>query len=52
MVSMIERRTYKQTMLRVRWVDWVRLRHLFPAQKGESAASYIQRLVEFHRGLQ
>lgn len=36
---------FKQSFLRIRWVDLQRLRHVFKAERKESAASYFQRLA-------
>ena len=37
---------YEQFMMRVRWVDYCRLRHIFPvAYKDEPAHIYFRRLV-------
>lgn len=40
---------YKFQMIQVkfRWVDYCRIRHTFPAEQGESAASYFRRLAKW-----
>lgn len=36
---------FARVRLNIRWVDYMRLRHIFPAVRGESVASYFTRLA-------
>ena len=42
-----ERYRYLMVKLTIRWVDYERLRDIFPAQRDESASSYFTRLAFF-----
>lgn len=43
---------YQQKIIRIRWVDYVRIRHAFKPMKAESMSSYFQRLALYLRDLQ
>ncbi len=38
---------FEQVKFRIRWVDYMKLRNIFPTEKGESAASYFKRLAKW-----
>ena len=40
-----ERYNFKQVVIRFRWVDYQRIRAVFPAQREETAVSYFRRLA-------
>lgn len=47
MINKSKDKRYKFAMVtaKFRWVDFVRIKYIFPAEKGESAASYFRRLA-------
>lgn len=48
MIKPVNDDRYKFQMVRIvaRWVDWCRIREVFPAFKDESAKDYIKRLAD------
>ena len=36
---------FERVRINIRWIDYVRLKHSFPAERGESAMSYFRRLA-------
>jgi hypothetical protein len=49
MIKPMKDRRYNYLMVKVqfRWVDWERLRDIFPADRGESASDYFQRMAKW-----
>jgi len=36
----------KQILLRVNYCDWIKLRKIFPGERGESVSNYLRRYVK------
>ena len=45
MYNMENEYKFQRVRLNIRWVDYQRIRHVFPAMKGESVMSYFRRFA-------